>query len=384
MGSWSAGSDVLVDVLSRLPTRTLLGMRCVSKEWRRLISDRSLVQLQLKRTELSQPTSGFFYQERFKWCNDDIRFVSYIPADMEGTEVQGRVLDFLPENVVIQGVSNGLICCRSCFPSPYPLIYVCNPISREWVSLPFPVYDSTSSLALAFDPFCDPIDVSTNFKLVNIYEIETEMEDLLFSFDVYSSRTGSWRRSVEICQCRHNLFKNKGLFVKGFLYWLMDGDQILMFDLEHELSWLITVPVPRAEFNSIPEMCIGEFEGQLQYVLLSEDGLLLWVLEDHFGSQWRLKYSIDLEKLEDENPLYLYNTRERIVDRITIDTLPWMDPLTFKDGILFMRVSADIFLFNFETGKMKKLCNLSMLGPNYMASPIVLPYTMSLVPLGKA
>ncbi|XP_057465245.1 F-box protein At5g49610-like [Actinidia eriantha] len=382
---WFAINDIPMDVLSRLPVKTLLGLKCVSKDWHRLISERSFITHQLKRAE---PVSGFFFQERFQWCDDDIKTISYIPVKMEGTEVQSSVFNFLPESVVLSAVSNGLICCRSCFPSPRPVIYVCNPLNKEWVTFPWSAPDKRSSLGLAFDPFKNPIDKSTDFKVVTVHqtasdmEVEDEDKDSYLTFDIYSSKTRTWHRSREKCHCHHSLFKNKGIFVGGALYWLTDGDQILMFDVQNELSWLVTVPIPLVQFDSIPEMCIGESEGKLHYVLISEGGLHVWVLEDYLDFTWELKYSIALDAMEKENTEFLCNIQQRVKSRMAVDMTPWMDPLAFKDGILFMRVAARIYLFNMETRKLEELCTLSMLGPNSIISPIVLPYSMSLIPLG--
>ncbi|KAK1388082.1 hypothetical protein POM88_016260 [Heracleum sosnowskyi] len=205
------------------------------------------------------------------------------------------------------------------------------------------------------------------------------MDDIMYSFDVYSSQTRAWRKAVEICQCSSHLYKNKGLFVKGIFYCLTHGDKILMFDVENELALLITVPLPLTQFNSIPEMCIGECDGQLHYVLISEDGLQLWVLEEQYTSLWDLKSSISLDKFEEKNRAFVFNIHEKIT--AATNSSQWIDPLVFKDGTLFMKMITDIFLFDFEAGKLKMLCNLYQLGQNSMYSPTVLPYTMSLVPL---
>ena len=97
---------------------------------------------------------------------------------------------------------------------------------------------------------------------------------------------------------------------------------------------------------------------------------------------WALKYSIALDELEKENTEFLCDIQQRVEARMAIYTTPWMDLLAFKDGLLFIRVAARIYLFNFETRKLEELCTLPMLGPNSMISPIVLPYSMSLIPLG--
>ncbi|XP_017245219.1 putative F-box protein At4g10190 [Daucus carota subsp. sativus] len=372
-------NDITSNVLSRLPTKTLFGLKLVSKEWHHLMLDRSFIRLQLKSTEA---LSGFFFQGKFQWCGEDIQSVHYIPAKADVTKLHSTVLNFLPEPVVVHSSVHGLICCRSCFPSQNPIIYVCNPVNKEWVSLPYPESDFQDSLALGFDPFVDPIDVKTNFKVIRVYEVEADMDnmdDIRYSFDIYSSQTGTWRKAVEICQCSSHLCKNKGLFVKGIFYWLTGGDKILMFDVKNEFSLLITVPLPLTQFNSIPEMCIGECDGRLHYVLISEHGLQLWVLEEQYTSQWDLKCSISLDKFEEENRVFAYNVREKITGPPA--SSPWIDPLVFKDGMLLMKITTDIFLFDFEAVKLKRLCSLYQLGPNSSNSSIVLPYTMSLVPL---
>ncbi|KAL8135075.1 hypothetical protein AgCh_009916 [Apium graveolens] len=373
------GNDITFNVISRLPTKTLFGMKCVSKEWQHLMLDRSFIKSQLKSKE---PTSGFFFQEKFQWCKEDIKSVNYIQAEADVTKVHSTVLDFLPETVVVQSSVHGLICCRSCFPSQNPIIYVCNPVNKEWVSLPYPEYDIQDSLALGFDPFVDPIDVSTNYKVIRVYEVDADMDnmdDIMYSFDVYSSQTRAWRKAVEICQCSSHLYKNKGLFIKGIFYWLTHRGKILMFDVKNELALLIAVPLPLAQFNSIPEMCIGECDGKLHYVLISEDGFQLWVLEEQYTSQWDLKCFINLDKFEEQNRVFAYNIRDKFT--AAFNSSPWIDPLVFKDGMLFMRMTTDFYLFDFVAGKLKMLSNVYQLGPNSMNFPTVLPYTMSLVPL---
>ncbi|KAK1388081.1 hypothetical protein POM88_016259 [Heracleum sosnowskyi] len=162
------GNDITSSVLSRLPTKTLFGMKCVSKEWKHLMLDRSFIRSQLKSME---PISGFFFLEKFQWCKEDIKSVNYIQDEADVTKVHSTVLNFLPITVVVQSSVHGLICCRSCFPSQNSIIYVCNPVNKEWVSLPYPESDIQDSLALGFDPFVDPISVSTNFKVIRVLGI---------------------------------------------------------------------------------------------------------------------------------------------------------------------------------------------------------------------
>ncbi|KAJ8554063.1 hypothetical protein K7X08_024741 [Anisodus acutangulus] len=376
---WFPSSDMLYEVLPKLSTKDLLKLKFVSKGWQCLISNRSFIQVQLKNME---PLTGFFYQGRYQWFDEDYDCISFIPKARVTAKFHNDVLDFLPERVSILDSRYGLICCRSSFPCHAPVIYVCNPVNKEWKALQWPNPSRESCITLVFDPFKNPIDAFTNFKVVIVSQNETiaEGDGYFFSFNIYSSETGVWRRSGEICLCNDKMQKKGCICVQGIIYWLTDGDQILMFDAENEISWLIMVPLPTSQFNLTPEMCLGEAEGKLHYVLICEHGLQLWVLKDHFTSQWDLTFTTSLEDLEKENDKYLF----RIAEKMASDygsSFPWIGTLAFKDNILLMRVGDNIYLYDFETRKMRHLCSLSALAPNPFFVATVVPYTISLVPL---
>ncbi|KAI3454299.1 hypothetical protein Pfo_010962 [Paulownia fortunei] len=342
---WFANNDIPINILCRLPAKTLHCLKYVPKEWLNVISDRPFISFQLKRTE---PVSGFFFQEVFKWTDDeDMESIIYIPVDVENVKVWRNVLNFLHESVVILSLNNGLLCCQNCFPTSQPRIYVCNPLNKHWTSLQWPNISQNSSAALAFDPFQNTVDVSTDFKLVAVSHIET--------------------REYKYCFVLTYIRQKQGC-----------GED------QKSLSWLTTAPLPATGFSSIPDMCIGDSHSRLYYVIISEDGLQLWVLEDHFASQWELQISISLDEFENENSIVLYKISEKVAKRLYKGMLAWMDPLAFKDGMLLLRVSANIYSYQFDTRKMRKLWCVSTLGPKSMFSPIVVPYTMSLVPLGQA
>ncbi|KAG9158663.1 hypothetical protein Leryth_024182 [Lithospermum erythrorhizon] len=362
--------DMATNVVSQLPILSLHRLKLVSKQLNDLISDRAFARLQKIKTE---PVCGLFYQDRYLNGDDYVSSVSYVPQGKEENQVFKTVMEFLPEKVVILVACNGLVCCRSCFCSLDQMVYVCNPLRKEWNKIELRDPSNVCSLALAFDPLKNPIHVSTHFKVVSVKKVEGDK----FLFDIYSSETGRWRNSKEICLCNHNLFKNKGIFAGGDLYWLTDGHEIIMLNLESELTLLLKEPLPATEFTMRREFCIGESEGMLHYVLLSEHGLQLWMLEDCFASQWGVKYSISLKELEAHNHGILFNLTE------VLKVVTWLALLAFKDGILFMRVSGNIYSFDFETRRAKKLCDLSTLGAAILFPPIVIPYSLSLVPLDE-
>ncbi|XP_022732040.1 F-box protein At5g07610-like [Durio zibethinus] len=373
-------NDISFDVLSRLPTKYMPRLKCVSKGWNRLISDPIFMKVQSQKRE---PLSGFFFQQKYEWCNDDITTISYIHVEKQDVDLHQTVFNFLPEPVVLLASCNGLVCCRSCSPFEDPCIYICNPLNNNWIKLKWDAPNKENSFALAFDPCRDLIGTSTMFKLIRVKQFETDINALCFSFEVYSSDSGAWKKSEETCKCNNNLHKNKGIFAGGVLHWLTDGDEVLTFHVENELSWLVSVPLPSNEFRSIPEACIGDSDGRLHYILVSQYGFQVWFLEDYFESRWSLKLSKTLEEMEEQHSQFLYNLRERVTQRLEVNMEPWVDPLAFKDGYLLMRVSRKIMLYNIETNKMQIVCFVSKLGTSSIFGT-VLPYSLSLVPLNQA
>ncbi|ESW29593.1 hypothetical protein PHAVU_002G082800 [Phaseolus vulgaris] len=385
-------SDALTEILSRVPAKELLTLKLVCKEWHRVITSRSFAKTQLGTTEVV--LTGFILQEKFKWCNDDIKIVSYIFVEKMargGSKVNLTVFDFLPEDVVMLASCKGLVCCRSCFPSEKPFIYVCNPWRREWVKLEWPwltsKYEISNSqrntalaLALDFDPSKGFVET---FKLVRVKQVEVERDEdddeqegkLYFTFELYSSEIGAWWKSNETCQCYSKWVNNEGIYIGGVLHWL-NGYGVLTFDVENELSWLVPAPVPVSEFMAVPEVCIGESEGRLHYVVVSEQGVHVWCLEDCYEYRWILMYCKSLEEIEGEWPQSFINLKEHMLERVNG---PWVKPLAFKDGLLLMKC-VYLYLFDVKNNKMAQACSLQDLKSQCMFKPTVLAHSLSLVP----
>lgn len=84
--------------------------------------------------------------------------------------------------------------------------------------------------------------------------------------------------------------------------------------------------------------------------------------------------------MEEENQQDLCNFKERVKTSIG-ETIPWMQPLAFKDGIIFLRVSNSAYSFNIQTRKVHFLCDMLDLGRESIGGPIVVPYSVTLTPV---
>ncbi|KAJ4713673.1 F-box protein [Melia azedarach] len=334
--------DIYFDVLSRLPTKDLLQLKCVCKRWCLLISNPVFRRVQSQKRE---PISGFFFPQKYNLYSDDIQNIAYIPVELGDGGLHQSVFNFLPEDVLV---------LASCLNGTRP--------------------DAKANIGLAFDPCRNTADSWTNFKLVSVQQFENGSEDPYFSFNIYSSDTDSWRTSQEVCHHRGCIFWNEVIFVEGILHWLTHFGEILAFNVENEKSCVISVPVPEpaAQSGMLFASCIGESNNKLHYVIVSGDGLHIWSLEDYLNFKWNLKCSRSLQVILEQHPSLPCQSY-----------FSWpMDALAFKDGYLLMKGRSDIYLYNVETNKMDEVLSVSELH-KYTFSPLssALPYSLSLVPL---
>lgn len=378
-GFHDINNDLLMKVISSLPTKTLSRFKSVSKLWFQIISDRLFIKSHLKTIENEQ-VCGFFFQERFQYIDEDIHFNSFISIDSDvlRQKVLHNVFSFLPEDVTVQSVANGLVCCRSLLPCHDPYIYVCNPVNKEWVTFrcDSPV-NRLNTFALAFDPVQDFIHNSTHFKVVRVHQttVADEDEQPCYLFEIYYSKTREWRVIRELCLRKEESLFNNAVWINGILYWLA-GDQVLTFNVNYELPWLVCAPIPTSELGAVAEICIGEYKGHLHYVILSAYGLQVWSLEEIYEAKWVIKFSTTLDQLENENRKLFYKVAERVSQRV----LSWITLLAFRDGLVLMRVSDRVLMYNVKTRLVEEPCSLSVLGSKTYFGPLVVPYTMSLVP----
>nr|CAB3454674.1 unnamed protein product [Digitaria exilis] len=166
--------DLVVEILSRLPAKSLCRVKCVSRSWRALISDPA------HRCRLAQTLSGFF----FRRCRPDKTTpppLGFAGLDASPPPLDDPSLSFLPSSWSkiwkLLDSCNGLLLLRcSSQPSagsatgsspPPPFYVVCNPATGDWVALPQPSVEPgrygttrTCSASLGFDPA-----VSSHFHL---------------------------------------------------------------------------------------------------------------------------------------------------------------------------------------------------------------------------
>ncbi|CAL4923341.1 unnamed protein product [Urochloa decumbens] len=285
--------DLIVEILSRLPVKSLCRFRCVSKLWRGLISHPD------HRKKLPQTLAGFFYhttsRERFP---ESARHFTNVTG--WGEPLIRPSLSFLPGHIDILDCCNGLLLCRSQTAASASQYIVCNPATEEWAALPESSQaGNICNARLGFDPA-----VSPHFHVFEFVEADDDI--FVRGLEVYSSLTGEWIYrnsgwSVELI-LRDN---SSTVFINGFLNVFEPGffkqnvfapaDQhVLAGDTEGN-TWR-TIRVPPGHHDGL----IGQSQGRLYYLNVLEEHdfkLTVFVLEDYSSDEWIFKHSVMASEL---------------------------------------------------------------------------------------
>ncbi|GER31445.1 F-box family protein [Striga asiatica] len=275
--------EVVLQILSRLPVKSLFRTKCVCKSWHRLISDRYFTKLYneistrnpMVLVEISNPSSE---SRPSLILVDNLRGVSEIS------------LDFIKDRVKIRASCNGLLCCSS-IPDK-GVYYVCNPMTREYRLLPrtrerpvtrfYPDGEATL-VGLA----CNISARKYNVVLAGYHRAFGHRPERTFICMVFDSESNKWRKFVTL-QDDHftHMNKNQVVFINGALHWLTSsGACVLVLDLNSEVWKKIHLP-DQVTAEGGNRVYLLESEGMLSVVRISDVWMSIWVMEDYEGEKW--------------------------------------------------------------------------------------------------
>lgn len=296
--------DIFFNIFSRLPLKSVIQSSSVSKSWLNVIKDPSFVKLYFSRSK-SEPSLLILTRRVIGEKNS----ISITPLKHKGCQLvaDGNALDHMVSSFPwdFVGTCDGLLCFT--FSGEEELTMVCNPITREHVTLPKPTITPSPesygrSLAFGFDP------VENKYKVVRVSYKSSEvlagpgahwraaMAELvradmrsdgrpIVRAEVYTMGTDSWR---EVQGSNHRPC-GKSVYANGIIYWLIyhlnSNDKILSFDLGCAQFKL----TPHRRFGH--NISLAELGGSLAVVDASaKDSVEISVLQDSTSIYWELKY----------------------------------------------------------------------------------------------
>ncbi|XP_047325968.1 F-box protein At5g07610-like [Impatiens glandulifera] len=370
-----SNEDLLLQILLRLPIKSLLRFKSVSKQWLSLISDPRFAR---RWRPTSSPPSGLFYHWFSTAYVCDLPHIDFIPLDNNNinmmnfsssssstTTTYPPNLEFFPYlyDITFMNSNNGLICCvvhRRLNPRA-SYYHVINPSTRQFTTLPQPSLSNLhlDGLTMAFDPSKSP-----HYKLVSVRsKIDEEYcsaPPTHYQLEIYSSETRSWNASIVTITVpkRHIISFHRGVNWNGAIVWFAVSGESLFFQVDEER--IGTIPELTFEegfwYNRV--FCVGESNGHLYLVetYKATTKVKVYEMESDFSSGWVMKYNIDLFEVGKAFPLMLKRLPGRTNSPYTFDviSLVWRDEklisktTTSPAPFLVVSIPGKMIRFNLE------------------------------------
>ncbi|CAN0856124.1 F-box protein At3g07870 [Linum grandiflorum] len=299
-------SNLLMEILSRLSLKDLSHCRLVCNPWLKLIGNPEFVKLH-RSTSLA--TGILMRSEYDSYCARGMRRHQLaMVEEQDGTGFQvvermsfSRRVNFPNVDFNIVGCCHGLICLSEEEEDEddygeeieWDYVYVCNPILRQYVTIPVcksMKFKHTTSFSFGF---C----ASTNqYKLVQTYEpIEEDRgdDDNVPAAEVYTLGTGQWRRIGDALASVEYASLSFDTFLHSSLHWIGSSegrisDSLFCFDFEKEEFRELPSPSQLAN-DSSSSLKLGVLNGCLFAAFSRTDDpgkLQIWVMKDYGKDSW--------------------------------------------------------------------------------------------------
>uniref|UniRef100_A0A7N0UTT1 F-box domain-containing protein n=1 Tax=Kalanchoe fedtschenkoi TaxID=63787 RepID=A0A7N0UTT1_KALFE len=302
--------DIIVDILCRLPVRSLLRFRCVCKSWRTLIANPSFIAKHFNQAITCNEQLVVHTKRSFEVKHAVTMIVRTNKKRNDRLNVELPPPCDISNYVRLVGSSNGLLCISLC--STASVILLWNPATREFRNLPerqilVPTGKRvhTVFLGFGFEPN------SSDYKIVRFlsYKVLKSNVPKVGVVEVYSQITDMWKEVNAGLKCQVNEYSPTAV-VSGAVHWLgsrvakekdsIDGkDVIVSFDLGNEVFG--DLPLPESNVYAQGhgfQICV--LEESLSVLVFPTSGNMsksidIWVMKEYgVAASWAKQFSIRL------------------------------------------------------------------------------------------
>ncbi|KAI7736913.1 hypothetical protein M8C21_032344 [Ambrosia artemisiifolia] len=291
--------NLILDVLSRLPVKTITQCKCVCKKWRDLVSDPYFVDLHLSRSA----KNGLMFHQYI--CHTPILELVEVEHKADDDRVTLNHVKSLNlhlsalgshHQIIEVGSVNGLICLYLVADATY----VFNPVLEEYIILP-KLLPHVKTLGYGFG-----VSMAGDYKVLRICCPAPVSEEVTLQIEVYTLGTDRWRSSGPTpYNIRYPGFLDSGLFANGHLYWVILG-QIYHFDLDSETFELFPSPLGEPGDDQESKRMVGVLKGRLSLFSGSSVGFTVWVMKGSWQKVIAIQENMDpVLKSPDWKPVFL-------------------------------------------------------------------------------
>ncbi|KAJ9552326.1 hypothetical protein OSB04_016371 [Centaurea solstitialis] len=279
-------TELTIDILSRLPFKTIIQCKRVCKIWRNLVLDSSFVNLHLSRS----PT-GLVIHEIANDQHLDPGILNWVETHLHHDPLMSldlNMVPFLKSSIIDQmGSANGLIFLSQNSQYRIDDAHICNPVTREIMILPSPRYHTRGSATVVYGFGVGSL--TGEYKLVRIFHGKIPLNGnesgeykTVLEAEVYTLGTGQWR-SVGRVPYRLD-GSNFGVVLNDHCHWNVfeEGapENICTFDLNKETFQLFPSPPPEVIEESFFEKLVV-LNGCLCKSYAYNYQLTIWVMKEY-------------------------------------------------------------------------------------------------------
>ncbi|KAL3648734.1 hypothetical protein CASFOL_005137 [Castilleja foliolosa] len=352
--------EILFNIFSRLPAKSVGKCRCLSKQWLDLLSTKQFIKSHLARANqenLILTTTKY-----------TIRSVDTIKGYDRGTVSRDLKLLAVPGHwVEVLGSCDGLLLLKS----NAGKLFMVNPITLEQAKIPksplaFNYHEGETIYGFGYDRVRDDYNVVTArfyYKLNEMDVLET-----LIDMYVYSAKRGFWEKIKNLSyDCMYPVFPCRaGAYVNEAYHWLgarrrdLDCNVIMVFDFAKEVFSEISPP-SGVDIKDQLSFTLGVLGGCLCVIgdVNNSQGMDVWIMKEYGVADSWFKLSVDGYHLGDlfkplcfveegevvlvvKGPrLVVYNVKERTSRDLLVDGIPgkFVDGCTFIESLVLPPVT---------------------------------------------
>ncbi|PIA39456.1 hypothetical protein AQUCO_02600124v1 [Aquilegia coerulea] len=374
--SSSLPQEILIEIFLRLPVKSLLRCKCLSKLWFRLIKSHYFVNLHMEHVNQNKPSILFtsildsadiYIRLRsldYEACNI-LKRKTFELNDEKGVIKTKKF--FLPRKFVIAGSCNGLVCL---WDYKDEIVYaICYP---RTINVP---YDTTKfdglpdygviwhDLGFGHDP------ITNTYKVVRVDIPDPDITHC--KVYVYALGKKEWKRISTPFRLSYSY--KKPPFVNGALHWIRMRNFYVQTDNAQTVDSIISFDVGSEEFRELPwipesivkhikSFCMGVLQGCLSVFSSNYvEGLFdIWLMKDYgVKESWTKLHSICpgvqsirwvepmvigsngeiFLKVQKENPnrrhyMYAYDPRNKSVNEYVRGFIRWTDACPYVESLI--------------------------------------------------
>lgn len=341
--------DLLTQILLRLPFKSLLRFKCVSKRWLSLISN----PLFYFRLNPSNSPRALLAQRSLVNFEFD-----FIELDSNHSNPPFNTLNFFNHTSVIEVIqsSNGLLLCGSfCRYSRKQRYYICNPTTKQWKLLPpLTQVGETAGLYLAFDPKKSPY-----YKVICVHQ--DDISEPEYRILTYSPEIGQWRASsTATFNLPFDVGFYGGVFWNGSVHWYTDSGPSVRFDVEQEKIEEMPMPPTPDDWYRRRVKYFNESKGHLLLIEIytppSTQFNVCEMKREYSG--WDVKYRVNLEGVVSAFPGMIRSYLDHYALNYYIFQIQSIIMGESDDeDYMLLHIPALFLKYNFKDGSFKKLCD---------------------------